>query len=48
MKLPNGEEVKKEQINEKLLTYILAENHKDGKHKARLFRSKLGITLENK
>ncbi|WP_365670299.1 DUF6883 domain-containing protein [Okeania sp. SIO3I5] len=34
-------------MNEKLVTYILAENHKDGKHKARLFRSKLGITKEN-
>ena len=33
---------------EKLETYALDVNHSSGKHKARLFRSKLGITLDNK
>jgi len=33
---------------QKLETYTLDFNHSSGKHKARLFRSKLGITLESK
>ncbi|WP_330202305.1 DUF6883 domain-containing protein [Cyanobacterium sp. DS4] len=48
MKLPNGDKVNPSQINEKLTTYILKEDHKDGKHKALLFKSILGITLNNK
>lgn len=48
MKLPKGDQVNSEQIIDKLITYILRTDHKDGQHKARLFRSKLGITLDNK
>lgn len=48
MKLPQGDQVKTEQIIDKLITYALNIEHKDGKHKARLFKSKLGITLDNK
>jgi hypothetical protein len=48
MKLPQGDQVKRQQIIDKLITYALNEDHKDGKHKARLFKSKLGITVENK
>ncbi|MDJ0599969.1 MAG: hypothetical protein QNJ37_14140 [Crocosphaera sp.] len=47
MKLPNRDRIKKEQIVEKLTTYALNFNHTDGKHKARLFKAKLGITLNN-
>jgi hypothetical protein len=48
MKLPKGEQVKPEQIISKLITYTLKTDHKDGQHKARLFKSKLGIALDNK
>ena len=48
MKLPKGDQVKPEQIINKLITYTLKMDHKDGQHKARLFKSKLGITLDNK
>lgn len=48
MKLPKGDQANSEQIIDKLITYILRTDHKDGQHKARLFRSKLGITLDNK
>lgn len=48
MKLPYGDAADPEQIVEKLETYALDVNHSSGKHKARLFRSKLGITLDNK
>lgn len=48
MKLPKGEQVNPEQIINKLITYTLRTDHKDGQHKARLFKSKLGITLDNK
>lgn len=47
MKLPNRELIQREQIIEKLTTYILNFDHSDGKHKARLFQAKLGITLNN-
>lgn len=47
MKLPNGDNVKPTQISEKLTNYILKEDHKDGQHKARLFKSILGINLDN-
>lgn len=48
MKLPKGDQVQRTQIIDKLNTYALNTEHKDGKHKARLFKSKLGITFENK
>ncbi|MGK7960042.1 DUF6883 domain-containing protein [Crocosphaera sp.] len=47
MKLPNQDRIKQEQILKKLTTYALNFNHTDGKHKARLFKAKLGITLNN-
>lgn len=47
MKLSYGERVNREQIIDKLTTYSLNFEHKDGKHKARLFRAKLGIVLDN-
>jgi hypothetical protein len=45
MKLPNFENAKIEV--EKLTEYCLNENHPVGKHKARLFKNILGITIEN-
>lgn len=48
MKLPYGDAANRAQIVDKLETYALDFNHSSGKHKARLFRSKLGITLDNK
>jgi hypothetical protein len=48
LKLPYGDAADPAQIVEKLETYALDVNHSSGKHKARLFRSKLGITLDNK
>jgi hypothetical protein len=48
MKLPNGDRTKPEQIANKLETYALNFEHTSGRHKARLFRSWLGIVLENK
>ena len=48
MKLPKGEQVNPEQIINKLIKYTLRTDHKDGQHKARLFKSKLGITLDQK
>ncbi|MDA0672972.1 MAG: hypothetical protein O3C67_04600 [Cyanobacteria bacterium] len=48
MKLPYAAAVDRRQILQKLETYALDFNHPSGKHKARLFRSKLGITLESK
>lgn len=44
MKLPNGEQATIP--IEKLTQYCLNPNHPSGKHKARVFQSKLGITLE--
>jgi len=45
MKLPNGDRAI---IDErKIVEYCLSEEHDDGKHKARLFRELLGITLQN-
>jgi hypothetical protein len=38
MKLPKGDQVKPEQIISKLITYTLKTDHKDGQHKARLFK----------
>ena len=48
MQLPYGKAADRNQVLRKLETYALDFNHSSGKHKARLFRSKLGITLENK
>ena len=45
MELPYGDRAI---IDErKILDYSLSEVHDDGKHKARLFRELLGITLDN-
>lgn len=48
MKLPNSEKIEYEQVIYKLKTYTLNFDHSRGKHKARIFQSKLGITLANK
>ncbi len=45
MKLPNGEQA--EIAMEKLINYCLNTEHRRGKHKARRFKSALGITKEN-
>jgi hypothetical protein len=45
MKLPNGEQA--EIAMEKLINYCLNPEHSSGKHKARVFKSRLGITQEN-
>jgi hypothetical protein len=45
MKLPNGEFAIIPM--EKLTGYCLDPNHSSGKHKARVFASVLGITVEN-
>lgn len=45
MLLPNGDQAK---LGDKLDRYCLNNNHPKGKDKARLFRKRLGITLENK
>jgi hypothetical protein len=47
MKLPYGDKTDLQQIINKLDTYSLDFNHSSGKHKARLFESKLGITKQN-
>ncbi|ACK72903.1 hypothetical protein PCC7424_4540 [Gloeothece citriformis PCC 7424] len=47
MKLPYGNQVDQQQIIDKLTTYSLNFDHKEGKHKAGLFKDKLGILLEN-
>ena len=45
MKLPNGD--KAEIPREKLINYCLNPEHSSGKHKARVFKSRLGITQDN-
>jgi hypothetical protein len=47
MKLPYGDNTDLQQIINKLDTYSLDFNHSSGKHKARLFESKLGINKQN-
>ena len=42
MKLPNGERA---DLGLKLEEYVLSPQHRDGRHKARVFESVLGITL---
>jgi hypothetical protein len=44
MKLPNGERA---DVGNKLETYSLNAMHREGRHKARVFASALGITLAN-
>jgi hypothetical protein len=45
MKLPNGDQA--EIPMQKLIGYSLNPEHPSGKHKARVFASVLGITIEN-
>ena len=45
MKLPNCERA---DLGTKLEDYSLNPSHRDGRHKARVFASVLGITLENR
>lgn len=45
MKLPNGQRA---DLGTKLEDYSLNPLHRDGRHKARVFASVLGITLENR
>ncbi len=45
MKLPNGERAT---IGAKLEDYVLNPSHWEGRHKARVFESVLGITLNNR
>lgn len=47
MRLPYGDKINLQQIINKLDTYSLDFNHSSGKHKARLFESRLGITKQN-
>jgi hypothetical protein len=44
MQLPNGERA---DLGTKLEEYVLNPLHREGKHKARMFESVLGITLAN-
>jgi hypothetical protein len=44
MRLPNGERA---DLDAKLEEYLLNPDHPKGKHKAWMFESRLGITLEN-
>lgn len=45
MKLPHGERA---DLGTKLEDYSLNPTHRDGRHKARVFASVLGITLDNR
>lgn len=45
MKLPNGDVA--EISLQKLISYCLNPEHPSGKHKARVFKSRLGIVAEN-
>jgi hypothetical protein len=44
MKLPHGERAN---VGDKLEQYVLNAAHRQGKHKARVFESVLGITIQN-
>lgn len=44
MRLPNGDRA---ELGTKLEDYVLNANHSEGKHKARVFESALGITLDD-
>jgi hypothetical protein len=48
MKLPNPNLIRREDVEYKLSNYSLNFEHETGKHKAYVFKSVLGITLENK
>ena len=48
MKVPYKEAFRIEQITRKIETYSLNFEHAEGKNKAVVFRSKLGITIQNK
>lgn len=45
MKLPNGERA---DLGTKIEEYVLNPSHWEGRHKARVFESVLGITLSNR
>ncbi len=45
MRLPNGERA---DLGTKLEEYVLNTAHREGRHKARVFESALGITLANR
>ena len=45
MKLPSGERA---DVGTKLEDYVLNPDHREGRHKARVFESVLGITLANR
>ncbi len=45
MKLPNGERA---DLGTKIEDYVLNPSHWEGRHKARVFESVLGITLNNR
>ncbi|MFH1923383.1 MAG: DUF6883 domain-containing protein [Planctomycetota bacterium] len=45
MRLPDGDRAIVDE--QKIVGYCLSQDHDDGKHKARLFREVLGITLDN-
>jgi hypothetical protein len=47
MLLPNAHHIEYAEIVKKVIGYCLNESHEYGQHKAYLFRSLLGITLEN-
>jgi uncharacterized protein DUF6883 len=44
MKLPNGDRA---DLGTKIEDYVLNPRHREGRHKARVFESVLGITLAN-
>ena len=44
MRLPNGDRA---DLGTKLEDYVLNPRHREGRHKARVFESSLGITLAN-
>ncbi len=45
MKLPNGDRA---DLGTKIEDYVLNPRHREGRHKARVFESVLGITLANR
>lgn len=48
MRLPYGSAARYEQVNRKVTAYALNINHSSGRHKAKLFKARLGITIENR
>ncbi len=45
MRLPNGDRA---DIGRKLEDYVLSPQHREGRHKARVFESVLGVSLANR